>query len=130
MPRTMGTNSPRRLRRAEATRIVRSSLHFVYGPPDEERRFGHEMGTAAVRYDPSDRAELVRILDVLKRGRGDALIELQQAAHIRGTPSGRVRRDLFAAHMFGGARGSIQGDYASGYFGAIASVEHHVRSLD
>lgn len=130
MPRPSIATAPRRLNRAEATRIVRSALHFDREAPDEEHRFGQRMGTEAVHHDLNDRAELIRILDALKRGRVEALIELQHAAHIRDTPAGRVRLDLFAAHMFGGAGGGPHGDYASGYFGAIASVEQYVRSLN
>lgn len=130
MPRTISTNASRRLSRAEATRIVRGGLHFDYGPPDEERRFGHEMGTAAVRYDLNDRAELVRILDALKHGWPEALIELQQATHIQDTPAGRVRLNLFEAYMFGAAGGGMHGEYATGYFGAIGSVEQYVRALN
>lgn len=130
MPRVLPAVTPRRLNRAEATRIVRNALHFDREAPDKEHRFGHKMGTEAVHYDLNDRAELIRVLDALKRGRVEALIELQQAAHIRDTPAGRVRLDLFAAHMFGGAGGGIQGEYASGYFGAIASLDQYVRSLN
>lgn len=130
MPRTISRTTLRRVTRAEATRIVRSTLHFDQGPPDEERRFGYQMGTEAIRYDLNGRAELIRVLDALKRGWAEALIELQQAAHIRETPAGRVRLDLFAAYMFGAAGGGAHGDYASGYFGAIASVEQYVRSLN
>lgn len=129
MPRISSSTTPRCLTRTEATRIVQDALHFDQGQPEEEHRFGYKQGIAAIRYDFDDRADLVRISNALQISRTEALIELQRAAHIRNTPAGRVRLNLFEAFMFGGAGGGMGGDYASGYFGAIIEIEQYIRSV-
>lgn len=111
------------------TSTLAEMLCWDRNPPALEWERGFEDGRRVALYDIANRAELLRLLAAMDRGRLDFLEEIRRAEFIASSPAATAPLPFIEALLFGAAAGGITGNYGRAFCCALRVAGQFARSL-